>query len=44
MRLHANGDPLPPALVRYAEAQWQRASIAGWVALERPAPNAAIQR
>src|SRR5690242_944731 len=44
MRLHANGDPLPPALVRYAEAQWQRASIAGWVALERPAPKAVIQR
>lgn len=36
MRLHANGDALPPALTRYVEAQWQRPSVARWVELERP--------
>ena len=44
MRLHANGDPLPAALVRYVEALWQRPSIAAWVTLERPAPNAVLRR
>ena len=34
-RLHANGDPLPPALARYAEAQWERASTRAWLALRR---------
>jgi glutathione S-transferase len=37
MRLHANGDPLPPGLVRYVEAQWRRPCVAAWTALERPA-------
>jgi glutathione S-transferase len=44
MRLHANGDPLPAALARYVETAWQRPSIAAWVALERPAPNAVLSR
>jgi glutathione S-transferase len=35
-RLNLNGDPLPPALVRYAEANWKRPSIAKWNALPRP--------
>jgi glutathione S-transferase len=37
MRLVANGDAIPPALRAYVQAQWQRPSIAAWVALERPA-------
>jgi glutathione S-transferase len=44
MRLHANGDPLPPTLARYVEAQWQRPSIAGWVTSERPATEAVLRR
>jgi glutathione S-transferase len=36
MRLHANGDALPPALVRYAEAQWSRPSVKKWVERTRP--------
>jgi len=42
MRLHANGDELPPALARYAENVWQRPSVAAWVALSRPATSAVI--
>jgi glutathione S-transferase len=42
MRLHANGDALPPALATYAETQWRRPSIASWVGLERPASSAVI--
>lgn len=34
-RLHANGDPLPPALAAYADAQWQRPSTKAWLALPR---------
>jgi len=37
MRLIANGDEVPPQLKEYVAAQWQRPSIAAWVALERPA-------
>jgi glutathione S-transferase len=42
MRLHANGDALPPALASYVTTQWRRPSIAKWVGLARPAPNAVI--
>jgi glutathione S-transferase len=34
-RLNLNGDALPPALVRYVEANWQRPSVAKWNALPR---------
>jgi glutathione S-transferase len=30
-RLHLNGDPLPPTLARYAEANWKRPSVVQWV-------------
>ena len=42
MRLHANGDALPPVLTRYVEAQWQRPSVAAWTRLARPASNPVI--
>lgn len=35
-RLSKNGYPMPDRLGSYAEAQWQRPSIAAWNALERP--------
>jgi glutathione S-transferase len=35
-RLIFNGDPVPPALVAYAQRQWQRPSVQAWVALHRP--------
>jgi glutathione S-transferase len=35
-RLIMNGDRVPPPLVRYAGAQWERASVQGWVQRERP--------
>lgn len=34
-RLLRSGDPLPPALVAYAEAQWRRPSVRTWCQLER---------
>lgn len=37
MRLVANGDALPAPLRDYAQAQWQRPSIARFLAFERPA-------
>jgi glutathione S-transferase len=36
MRLHANGDALPEALARFAEAQWSRPSVKKWVERTRP--------
>ncbi len=36
-RLLANGEPLPKKVQAYAEANWQRPSIAKWNALPRPA-------
>jgi glutathione S-transferase len=36
MRLRANGDPLPPKIAAYADAQWARPSVRKWV--ERPRP------
>jgi glutathione S-transferase len=39
-RLVANGDKVPELVRDYALAQWQRPSIAAWVALERPARGA----
>lgn len=35
-RLLRNGDPLPARLAAYAEHQWQRPSVARWLALPRP--------
>ena len=35
-RLILNGDQVPPRLVGYARAQWQRPSVQGWVHRERP--------
>ncbi|MEI9925683.1 MAG: hypothetical protein WDN50_21670 [Bradyrhizobium sp.] len=35
-RLIVNGDEIPLPLVRYAGAQWERASVQGWVRRERP--------
>ncbi len=35
-RLHRSGEPLPANLVAYAEAQWQRPSVAKWCHLPRP--------
>jgi glutathione S-transferase len=35
-RLIFNGDPVPPALVAYAQRQWQRPSVQAWMALQRP--------
>jgi glutathione S-transferase len=43
MRLHANGDPLPPELVRYVEAQWRRPCVVAWTALERPAAQSELR-
>jgi glutathione S-transferase len=37
-RLHLSGDPLPPALARYAEANWQRPSVTQWLAHRLPGP------
>jgi glutathione S-transferase len=34
-RLNLNGDPLPPALKAYAEANWTRPSVVKWNALPR---------
>jgi glutathione S-transferase len=36
-RLILNGDDVPPALVDYAQRQWQRPSVQRWLALSRPA-------
>ncbi|WP_315830995.1 glutathione transferase [Bradyrhizobium prioriisuperbiae] len=36
-RLIVNGDEVPSALVRYAQAQWERPSVQAWVRRERPA-------
>lgn len=36
-RLILNGDAVPPALVEYANRQWQRPSVQAWVRLQRPA-------
>ncbi|MCD5990040.1 glutathione transferase [Pseudomonas sp. CDFA 553] len=35
-RLILNGDSVPPALVEYAQRQWQRPSVQEWVGLQRP--------
>jgi glutathione S-transferase len=35
-RLHLNGEPLPKKIAAYAEANWQRASVARWCNHERP--------
>lgn len=35
-RLILNGDAVPPALVEYAQRQWQRPSVQEWVRLQRP--------
>lgn len=35
-RLILNGDSVPPALVEYAQRQWQRPSVQEWVNLPRP--------
>jgi glutathione S-transferase len=35
-RLIVNGDQVPPRLVDYARAQWERSSVQRWVRLERP--------
>ncbi|MCU0695740.1 MAG: glutathione transferase [Myxococcaceae bacterium] len=37
-RLHLSGDPLPPALARYAEANWKRPSVVQWLAHRLPTP------
>ncbi|MBV4474779.1 glutathione transferase [Pseudomonas botevensis] len=36
-RLILNGDAVPPALVEYAQRQWQRPSVQEWVTRQRPA-------
>lgn len=36
-RLILNGDRVPPALVEYAQRQWQRPAVQEWVNLQRPA-------
>lgn len=36
-RLILNGDDVPPALVEYAQRQWQRPAVQEWVKLQRPA-------
>ncbi|WP_095053322.1 glutathione transferase [Pseudomonas sp. Irchel s3b2] len=36
-RLILNGDTVPPALVEYAQCQWQRPAVQEWVNLQRPA-------
>lgn len=35
-RLILNGDSVPPALVDYAQRQWQRPTVQAWVKLQRP--------
>ena len=35
-RLIFNGDSVPPALVEYAQRQWQRQTVQEWVKLQRP--------
>ncbi|WP_223505001.1 glutathione transferase [Pseudomonas sp. GL-RE-29] len=35
-RLIFNGDFVPPALVEYAQRQWQRPTVQEWVKLQRP--------
>ncbi|HZG22536.1 MAG TPA: glutathione transferase [Herbaspirillum sp.] len=35
-RLALHGDPVPEAVLRYAQAQWQRPAVQEWVALQRP--------
>jgi glutathione S-transferase len=35
-RLICNGDPVPQRLIDYANYQWQRPSIQGWVKMPRP--------
>jgi len=35
-RLALHGDPVPEALLRYAQVQWQRPAVQEWVALQRP--------
>ncbi|MFK0090716.1 glutathione transferase [Pseudomonas sp. NPDC090755] len=35
-RLILNGDAVPPALVEYAQRQWQRPTVQEWVKLQRP--------
>jgi glutathione S-transferase len=35
-RLIVNGDDVPSALVRYAQAQWERPSVQAWVWQARP--------
>ncbi|PQO99673.1 glutathione transferase [Pseudomonas frederiksbergensis] len=35
-RLILNGDSVPPALVEYAQRQWQRPAVQEWVKLQRP--------
>lgn len=35
-RLILNGDSVPPALVAYAQRQWQRPAVQAWVNLQRP--------
>ncbi len=35
-RLAFNGEPLPPKVKAYAEANWKRPSVAKWNALKRP--------
>ena len=35
-RLIFNGDSVPPALVEYAQRQWQRPTVQEWVKLQRP--------
>lgn len=35
-RLILNGDSVPPALVEYAQRQWQRPTVQEWVKLQRP--------
>ncbi|MCK9798202.1 glutathione S-transferase [Pseudomonas chlororaphis] len=35
-RLILNGDPVPPALVAYAQRQWQHPAVQEWVNLTRP--------
>jgi glutathione S-transferase len=36
-RLNLNGDPLPPKVKAYAEANWQRPSVRKWTERQRPA-------
>ncbi|MBL8917749.1 MAG: glutathione transferase [Myxococcaceae bacterium] len=36
-RLNVNGDPLPPKVKAFAEANWQRPSVRKWCERQRPA-------